>query len=1219
MIPKHFAILLLLLLTIGLLAVSPASDFAAAQQEASSASAPLDRLPYDGLFDLPRLHLAESAPAAELRAPQTALTPEYAGWSQLVFQSARNGHDWEVYTAAGDGSGQINISNHGSMDILPRFNRGATRVVFASNRDGNYEIYTMNADGSGLTRLTFNNTNDVYPTWSPDGTRIAFQGYGDGNQAEIYVMNADGSGLRRLTFHGDYDGEPTWSPDGTQIAFTRRSSDQYRIWAMNADGGHLRQLSNQPYSENPIWSPDGSQIAYDADGNGDGWQELWLMDASGSNQRRVFTPQESNTDAWARSWSPDSRYITFTRISFIRQGDNWYWTYAYLDAVNVQNANDVRRLSSGGADWYPDWQTTDILPPTSNMVPLPAQSPAPFVVSWSGTDSGPSGIASYDIQVKDGPGGVWTDWLVATTSLSAPYAGRDGRTYYFRARARDNGGNLEPWPADYDVQTTVEALPPQTFIAPLPAFSQNGVMLRWRGSDLGGSGIRNYDVQYRQGTGAWADWLMNTTKTVAAFNGLPGVEYSFRVRGTDNAGNQEAWPANNAANTSTTLYTWHLTGRLTDNRGHAVGHAALSITPSPLLAPKTDGRGNYIAYLLTSENYTLAVNRLGYGPLAPPPFAIHGNERLDLYLPPAQNIITNGSFEAGTPLPTGWTLEGPADAIAVSTGAHTGVRALLLGQACPYPCIALSQQIAQGYHGDMASHSQGNLYLVWTESDHAGQQVRFAVRYADGLWSVPETLGTADIHYIRRASIAIDGHDVAHVVWEGPDGLYYRHRAPGSGWSTTTRIVSNASSMDVAADHLGGVHVVYYVWDWASNTNSVRYLERLPSGVWQAPVILDGDHGGGGPGVAVGPDASVHFIYQNNKYGAEGIFYRWRPPDGEIKPAERLWSDFAYSGYQQSLAVSVDGTVHAVFQWGGNQYYCYRPMSGLWSVPEPVGDYGSPAIAVDSRGTLHLVGLRGSGPYSLYYRTRTADGNWTEQVTLGESYTYSPALVIDPRDEVHLVSYLMVPTPGLYYWTSLAAGPSDNFVVTASQRVTIPTDMHRPTVAANYRVKGKGSPLSILVESAISLTEAFSATATNTWGLAYADLSPWEGQQVTITFRLRQEASTPYAQAWIDDVTLGDWPTPVITSVDPPRAEAWTATSIIIRGENFIAAPTVRVGTVEAEGVTWINERTLYATVPAALGPGVYDLWVTNPSGAASVLTGAFQSGKPIYLPVVMR
>jgi Tol biopolymer transport system component len=338
--------------------------------------APPGRLPYDGPFDLPRL-----PGDATQREPGQALTaPEYVDWSKLVFQSARNNSDWEIYAARGDSSDQVNISNHAGMDVHPRLNRGATRVVFASNRHGAYDLFTMNADGGGQARIVDSPGDDVFPAWSPGGNRITFQAYRDG-QPEIYVANADGSGQARLTNHGDYDGQPAWSPDGSQIAFVRRESGGYRIWAMNADGSNQRPLSNQPYSADPAWSPDGSQIAYDADGNGDGWQEIWLMNADGSNQREVYDPPEGNTDAWVGSWSPDGRYVAFTRISFVYNQGQWYWTVAYLDASDSTQPWNTIRLSSNGADWNPAWASTDGQAPASRVLALPTQSPGPFTVN----------------------------------------------------------------------------------------------------------------------------------------------------------------------------------------------------------------------------------------------------------------------------------------------------------------------------------------------------------------------------------------------------------------------------------------------------------------------------------------------------------------------------------------------------------------------------------------------------------------------------------------------------------------------------------------------------------------------------------------------------------------------------------------------------------------------------------------------------------------------
>jgi hypothetical protein len=174
---------LLFVVAVGLLGASLSPELVSAQGEPPTppvTEASPGRLPQDGLFDAPRLPSA----AVTQDIPQAPLAPEYANWSKLVFQSARNQHDWEVYAARGDGVDQVNLSNNSAADLHPRLNRGATRIVFASKRPGNYDIYVMNADGSGPTRLTTSSTDDVSPAWSRDSSQIVFQVYRDG-QAEI--------------------------------------------------------------------------------------------------------------------------------------------------------------------------------------------------------------------------------------------------------------------------------------------------------------------------------------------------------------------------------------------------------------------------------------------------------------------------------------------------------------------------------------------------------------------------------------------------------------------------------------------------------------------------------------------------------------------------------------------------------------------------------------------------------------------------------------------------------------------------------------------------------------------------------------------------------------------------------------------------------------------------------------------------------------------------
>ncbi|MCX5886111.1 MAG: hypothetical protein NT096_09420 [Proteobacteria bacterium] len=87
------------------------------------------------------------------------------------------------------------------------------------------------------------------------------------------------------------------------------------------------------------------------------------------------------------------------------------------------------------------------------------QNTASFPVEWSGYDSG-SGVATYDVQYRDGENGTWTDWLTNTTLTSSTFTGSDGHTYYFRCRAKDKAGVQESYPSDYDTHTMVDLQKP---------------------------------------------------------------------------------------------------------------------------------------------------------------------------------------------------------------------------------------------------------------------------------------------------------------------------------------------------------------------------------------------------------------------------------------------------------------------------------------------------------------------------------------------------------------------------------------------------------------------------------------------------------------------------------------------------------------------------------------------------------------------------------------
>lgn len=367
-------------------------------------------------------------------------------FSLYRYDDANDNNNWEIYICSLARQNPLpatRLTFSPGYDSTPKLNHGASRIVFVSKRDGNSEIYVMNVDGSGQTRLTLNDAADLWPTWSPDGTRLAFYSNRDGNY-EIYTMNADGSNQTRLTSNATWDGYPTWSPDGSQLVFVSERNGTGDLWIMNANGTNQHQLTVGLTAAFPDWSPDGSRIIFNDDTNHDGWLEVAIVNADGTNLSHPIG-SFALRDRAAPTWSPSGQDYIFSEIAWSYYQGNYYWTSAGLYRIT---GDQIFGVTNSGAEWWPDWGTTDAWSPSSQVNALPALLSTPqFTVRWSGVDSGSAGIESYDVQYRDGPGGAWTDWLTASAQTSADFTGQYGHTYYFRSRARDYFYNVESYPA----------------------------------------------------------------------------------------------------------------------------------------------------------------------------------------------------------------------------------------------------------------------------------------------------------------------------------------------------------------------------------------------------------------------------------------------------------------------------------------------------------------------------------------------------------------------------------------------------------------------------------------------------------------------------------------------------------------------------------------------------------------------------------------------------
>lgn len=216
---------------------------------------------------------------------------------------------------------------------------GATltgRIVYTlSGKLRVYDVATKVDIGLGV--------DGVNPKFSPNGSLIVYQSNG------LRVMNSDGTNSRLIHVAG---GTPSFDPTSTRIAFGDGG-----IWQINVDGTGLTRLSTAGLK--PTWSPDGAQISYQA--TADGRQQLFVMNADGTNQRRVLTSEAVIDPVWL----PSHRIV----FGLLAGRSNYE-----IHSVDPADPASLTRLTfRKGNDFEPSW------------------SPDASGIAWANTSS-PAGI-----------------------------------------------------------------------------------------------------------------------------------------------------------------------------------------------------------------------------------------------------------------------------------------------------------------------------------------------------------------------------------------------------------------------------------------------------------------------------------------------------------------------------------------------------------------------------------------------------------------------------------------------------------------------------------------------------------------------------------------------------------------------------------------------------------------------------------------------------------
>jgi dipeptidyl aminopeptidase/acylaminoacyl peptidase len=221
------------------------------------------------------------------------------------------------------------------------------------------------------------------PQISPDGKSIAFvvsrlNLEQDRSDRELALIDIATGAVHTLTYERKGVGSPRWSPSGDRLAFealdAAAKEPKPQIFVLPLSGGEAKKITDAPNGvEQFAWRPNGQEIAYvasdepenkkDIEKHNDAFEvgdndflatraetpsHLWLTAADGGTAKRLTSGAWSlaksappSSPASPINWSPDGKWLLFTRQEHPQFGDNDLTTLQVLNA----DTGEIRKLT----------------------------------------------------------------------------------------------------------------------------------------------------------------------------------------------------------------------------------------------------------------------------------------------------------------------------------------------------------------------------------------------------------------------------------------------------------------------------------------------------------------------------------------------------------------------------------------------------------------------------------------------------------------------------------------------------------------------------------------------------------------------------------------------------------------------------------------------------------------------------------------------------------
>lgn len=209
-----------------------------------------------------------------------------------------------------------------ALDVAP----DGTKILYGSAKEES-DIWGFNLKENKEFTVAADIDSELWANVSPDGKTLAYQSIKNLSQGNKLfrgkVLTQQLNSQNQPVEVSNEGGLPVWSPDGKNVAFIRWVDNKYRIEVSSFNGGQKQLIANDvnavsytllPYNriqKNDFsWSPDSKKIAYLSNKNG--YDNIWLVNADGSNDFQLTNNQNKEINLNCPLWSADGNRIFYT-------------------------------------------------------------------------------------------------------------------------------------------------------------------------------------------------------------------------------------------------------------------------------------------------------------------------------------------------------------------------------------------------------------------------------------------------------------------------------------------------------------------------------------------------------------------------------------------------------------------------------------------------------------------------------------------------------------------------------------------------------------------------------------------------------------------------------------------------------------------------------------------------------------------------------------------